>query len=227
MLPVVGRRDRPAQVIGEYIVSANLIPSSVHRSWTDKAVLDTIDDISHSSPHTFGGLLIFIDEMGKFLEAAANSHTDIYLFQELAERASRSGKRLVVVGILHQAFEEYSHRISRGLRDEWSKIQGRFVDLAINASGDEQIDLISRAIESDLKPDNPGPLAKGVAAQTRREAPEYCSRLLEDLLASSSDSRQPARPHFTPSFRSEPTKHLRFSQFSGTLWFPGFHPERQ
>ena len=180
MLPVVGRRDRPAQVIGEYIVSANLIPSSVHRSWTDKAVLDTIDDIAHSSPRTFGGLLIFIDEMGKFLEAAANSHTDIYLFQELAERASRSGKRLVVVGILHQAFEEYAHRISRGLRDEWSKIQGRFVDLAINASGDEQIDLISRAIESDLKPDNPGPLAKGVAAQTRREAPKYLSRLLED-----------------------------------------------
>ena len=36
---------------------------------------------------------------------------------------------------------------SRETRDEWSKIQGRFVDLAVNADRDEQIDLISRAIE--------------------------------------------------------------------------------
>ena len=180
MLPVVGRRDRPAQVIGESIVSANLIPGSEHRYWTDKAVLDTVDEIAQNSPRTYGGLLIFIDEMGKFLEAVTNNHTDIYLFQELAERASRSGKRLIVVGILHQAFEEYAHRVSRGMRDEWSKIQGRFVDLAINASGDEQIDLISRAIESDCKPDNPGPLANGVAAQTRRETSRHFVRLLED-----------------------------------------------
>ena len=80
---------------------------------------------------------------------------------------SRSGLRvaiggLIVVGILHQAFEEYAHRLSREMRDEWSKIQGRFVDLVVNASGEEQIDLLGRAIESD-HPKKPGPLAKGVA----------------------------------------------------------------
>ena len=180
VLPVVGRRDRPAQVIGEAIISSELTASSEQRTWTDKAVLDTVDEITQSSPRKYGGLLIFIDEMGKFLEAAANSHTDIYLFQELAERASRSSKRLVIVGVLHQAFEEYAHRLSREMRDEWSKIQGRFVDLTINASRDEQIDLISRAIESDFKPDNPDPLAEGVAAQTRRETPGYFAKMLED-----------------------------------------------
>ena len=180
ILPVVGRSDHPAQVIGESIVSANLISNSAHRSWTDKAVLDTVEEIAQRSPRNYGGLLIYIDEMGKFLEAAANRHTDIFLFQELAEKASRSGNRLIIVGILHQAFEEYAHRISRELRDEWSKVQGRFVDLAINTSGDEQIDLISRAIESDYKQETPGPLAEGVAAQTRRETPTNFARLLED-----------------------------------------------
>ena len=68
--------------------------------------------------------LVFIDEMGKFLEGAANDNTDLFLFQELAERASRSGKRLIVVGILHQAFEEYAHRLTRESRDEWSKNPG-------------------------------------------------------------------------------------------------------
>ena len=138
VLPVVGRRDRPAQVIGEAISSANMIAGLEHSNWTDKLVLDTIDEIVTSSPRTYGGLLVFVDEMGKFLEAAANNNTDLFLFQELAERASRSGKRLIVIGILHQAFEEYAHRLSREMRDEWSKIQGRFVDLAVNTDRDEQ-----------------------------------------------------------------------------------------
>ena len=86
--------------------------------------------------------------MGKFLEGAAHDGTDIYFFQELAELASRSDRRLIVIGILHQAFEEYAHRLSREMRDEWAKIQGRFVDLAITVAPEEQIDLVSRAIEN-------------------------------------------------------------------------------
>ena len=93
--------------------------------------------------------------MGKFLEAAAQDGTDIYVFQQLAEAASRTNGRLLVVGVLHQAFEEYAHRLSREMRDEWVKIQGRFIDLAVNTTGEEQIDLISRAIESDHRPKAP------------------------------------------------------------------------
>ncbi len=124
--------------------------------------------------------MVFIDEMGKFLEAAAKDGSDIYLFQELAERASRSGNRLIVVGVLHQAFEEYAHRLSREMRNEWSKIQGRFVDLTVNTSGDEQIDLVGRAIESDHHPKNPGPLAKGVAGLIKRQTSSNFVEMLED-----------------------------------------------
>ena len=149
ILPVVGRRDRPAQVIGEAIRATDFLAGRRPRSWTDKHVLDALEEIAALNPRAGGGLVVFIDEMGKFLEAAANDGSDIYLFQELAERASRSDRRLIVIGILHQAFEEYAHRLSREMRDEWSKIQGRFVDLVVNASGEEQIDLLGRAIESD------------------------------------------------------------------------------
>ena len=180
ILPVVGRRDRPAQVIGEAIMATHFLTGRGPRSWTDKRVLDALDEIAERNPRTVGGLLVFIDEMGKFLEAAANDGSDIYLFQELAERASRSGKRLIVVGILHQALEEYAHRLSREMRDEWSKIQGRFVDLAVNTSGDEQIDLLGRAIESDYRPKEPGPLAEGVAQQAQRQTSPYLAAMLED-----------------------------------------------
>lgn len=180
VLPVIGRRDRPAQVIGEAIWSSNLTAESETKDWTDKSVLDTIDEIAECNPRSYGGLLVFIDEMGKFLEAAANDNTDLFLFQELAERASRSGNRLIVVGILHQAFEEYAHRLSRETRDEWSKIQGRFVDLTVNTDRDEQIDLIGRAIECDHKLMNTGDAAVQTSALINREKAPYFEKKLED-----------------------------------------------
>uniref|UniRef100_UPI003567D698 ATP-binding protein n=1 Tax=Marinobacter sp. TaxID=50741 RepID=UPI003567D698 len=79
---------------------------------------------------------------------AGSKAQDIYFFQQLAEAASRSNKRLIVVGVLHQSFGEYASRLSREARDEWTKIQGRFVDLPINTMGEEQVDLIARAIET-------------------------------------------------------------------------------
>lgn len=180
ILPVVGRRARPAQVIGEAISETDFLTEPMPKSWTDKRVLDALDAIARRNPRAGGGLMVFIDEMGKFLEAAAKDRSDIYLFQELAERASRSDKRLIVVGILHQAFEEYAHRLSREMRNEWSKIQGRFVDQSVNTSGDEQIDLLSRAIETDYHPKKSGSLAEGIAGQIQRQTSPYLVNLLED-----------------------------------------------
>ena len=54
------------------------------------------------------GVLVILDEMGKFLEASALGHgDDVYFFQELAEAAARANGKLVVVGVLHQSFAQY------------------------------------------------------------------------------------------------------------------------
>ena len=178
VLPVVGRRDRPAQVIGEAIEATGLI-AQAPETWSDQRALECLQNLAAQYPRAGGGLLVFIDEMGKFLEAATYDGTDIYFFQQLAELASRSNKRLIAVGILHQAFEEYAHRLAREMRDEWAKIQGRFVDLAVNISGDEQIDLLGRAIESDRGPDKPSALAESVATLRRHTSP-HLAQMLED-----------------------------------------------
>jgi hypothetical protein len=55
------------------------------------------------------GLLLILDELGKFLEFAAlyPQQHDVFLLQQLAEAAARSGdERLFVVGLLHQGFRE-------------------------------------------------------------------------------------------------------------------------
>ena len=54
-----------------------------------------------------GGILLFVDEMGKLLEAASAGNGDVYFYQLLAELASRSNGRFVFIGILHQTFQEY------------------------------------------------------------------------------------------------------------------------
>ena len=176
ILPVVGRRDHPAQVVGEALESTRLVRKGRIEAWTDEAVFDSLMAISKRTPSKHGGLIVFIDEMGKFLEGAAYKGTDIYFLQQLAEIASRSNNRLVVVGILHQAFEEYAHRLSREMRDEWAKIQGRFIDQAINVGPDEQLELLGRAIEVAGEIRRPATLAKQVAALVHRDTP---ARLLE------------------------------------------------
>ena len=96
------------------------------------------------------GLLVVIDEAGKFLEYAAihPEQTDIHVLQELAEHAVRSEDApLFLVTILHQAFDEYAHRLSAIQRDEWQKIQGRFVDIPFGDGPEETIHLIAQAVE--------------------------------------------------------------------------------
>ena len=100
------------------------------------------------------GVLVIIDEMGKFLEASAlGTGDDVYFFQELAEAAARSEGRLVVVGVLHQSFAQYSARLGIDTRDDWAKIQGRYIDLPFVAASDEVVELIGRAIEAKRRPE--------------------------------------------------------------------------
>ncbi|MCB9957170.1 MAG: ATP-binding protein [Rhodospirillaceae bacterium] len=171
IVPVVARRDDPVRVIGEALETTEIVPRKPRGGWTESRLIEALTGAAAQNPRSSGGLVLFVDEMGKFLEAAAHDGTDIYVFQQLAEAAARSNGRLLLVGILHQAFEEYAHRLSREVQDEWSKIQGRFIDLAINVAGDEQIELIARAIESDHRPKTPGIIASKVAALARRERP--------------------------------------------------------
>ena len=169
ILPVVGRRDTPVNLIGDAVKRAGLVSRLPRGGWNERSLISVLTEAAASKPKTHGGLILFIDEMGKFLEAAAQDGSDIYVLQELAEAASRSNGRLIIIGVLHQAFEEYAHRLSHETRDEWTKIQGRFIDLVVNTAGEEQIDLISRAIESDHHPKKPGKLSTAVATLARRE----------------------------------------------------------
>jgi len=96
------------------------------------------------------GILLILDELGKTLEyAARHPGEDIYLLQELAEAASRSGTQpFLLVGILHQAFEQYGEHLDLAARKEWAKVQGRFSDIAFLEPPEQQMWLAAQAMAS-------------------------------------------------------------------------------
>jgi hypothetical protein len=176
-LPIVGRRADPASVIAEALDGPRRtrkrsgIPDAV-------AVIEKLK--AAAAETTSAGLIVILDEMGKFLEHAAFGDTDVYFFQQLAEVASRSNRRLIIIGILHQAFDDYAHRLAREVRDEWLKIQGRFSDVPINVAGEEQITLIARAIETDRQP-TVDPATADIAAAIHQNRPGTAPQLKDQL----------------------------------------------
>jgi hypothetical protein len=182
IVPVVGQRASARKVIGEALITNGLAYVEPDDGWNDTNIAQTLLNSANNITGR-AGLILFIDEMGKFLEGAARDGSDLYLFQQLAEIASRSNGKLIVIGILHQAFEEYANRLSRDARDEWSKIQGRFIDLAVNTAGEEQIDLLARAIHSNHDANAASPAASVTAKTIRSHKPgvsENLANLLEN-----------------------------------------------
>ena len=99
------------------------------------------------------GLILVVDELGKFLEYSAQhpSQGDMFVLQSLAEFAARSEDTpLFLLTILHQAFEQYAQRLGKSQREEWAKVQGRFEDVAFMEPTEQVLRLIGDAIEVDV-----------------------------------------------------------------------------
>src|SRR5690606_32838628 len=53
---------------------------------------------------------------------------------------------LVVIGILHQAFERYATFLDSVTQQEWAKIQGRFEDIPFQEPPTQQLHLLARTL---------------------------------------------------------------------------------
>ncbi len=129
------------------------------------------------------GLLLILDELGRGLEAAAEGEGDIHLLQDIAELASRSQGKLIFLGILHQAFEEYAERLTRKARNSWAKIQGRFVDISISVSLEETIELVGEALGHQRAVRKALPLAEACVDHLRPAKSKSDSKRMAGKLA--------------------------------------------
>ncbi len=149
---------------------------SQRTSVTTTQIIEVICDLQSAISKAGGdGLLIVIDELGKFLEYEARhpEANDIYLLQALAEQAYKgcedeNGAILSVFVLLHQSFEQYSRGLGRVQRNEWAKVQGRFEVIPFLESAEQTLRIVGKAIEQ------PNKLPKTIATQTKQ---------ISDLLA--------------------------------------------
>jgi len=112
-----------------------------------RAILETNNRLIADSKAQ--GLLLIIDELGKFLEFAAfHPHRqDVFLLQLLAETASRSGPEpLFVIGLLHQGFNAYADQLNQSAQREWEKVAGRLEEIVFDQPVDQLGHLIASAL---------------------------------------------------------------------------------
>jgi len=117
----------------------------------DRVVLDLIRQVTKRliTDGRASGIVLVIDEMGKFLEHdlyAAEGH-DVYLLQQLAEAASRSGSStFAVVGVLHLGMSSYTRQLGATEEKEWQKIGGRFQEVVFSQPLRDVAELLASAL---------------------------------------------------------------------------------
>ncbi len=99
------------------------------------------------------GVLIVVDELGKFLEYEARHYAanDIFLLQALAEQANVAHTaKLSLVVLLHQAIDQYARGLSETLRNEWAKVQGRFETVPFIEPAEQVLRVVAAAFSHDF-----------------------------------------------------------------------------
>jgi len=168
-LLVVGARESMNQAITRQLFAAvnerfgKNLPASLKKRFaatTTKPLSDTelIEILESVNSHGIEtgkseGILLIIDEAGKFLEYSAMQPEgqDVMLFQKLAEASTRSGGNpLLVVCLFHIAFSEYAVHLSPTVQREWNKVAGRFEEISFTQPLDQVATLIASALRVDV-----------------------------------------------------------------------------
>lgn len=112
-------------------------------------LLDSLQNIARDN---HSGVMLILDELGKFLEYAAlhPDKEDVYILQLLAEIAVRSGDTpLIVIGLLHQGFHAYAERLPSLSRLEWEKVAGRYEEITFDQPLAHVAALVAGALNID------------------------------------------------------------------------------
>ena len=117
-------------------------------------ILDAIQALQNAlNKINYSGILIAIDELGKFLEYEARHYgaNDIFLLQSLAELAfAKHGVKLALVVMLHQSIEQYARGLGETLKAEWAKVQGRFESIPFLDTSEQTLRIVAAAIKKEL-----------------------------------------------------------------------------
>ena len=137
---------------------------------SDSQVLKLIDALQDALEKSgAGGLLIIIDELGKFLEHEARQGAGgVFLLQGLAERAFRGRKaNLMLFVLLHQAFDLYARGMGDKLKNDWAKVQGRFQSISFVETTQQTLRILAAAFSNSLTEAERGAINRRIGKMAR------------------------------------------------------------
>ncbi len=97
-------------------------------------------------------LFLIVDEFGKFLEFAFKNdpERELYFIQQLSEFVTNTDNNIVLITAVHQNFEGYGGTASLVNKQEWSKVRGRFRELAFNEPIEQLLFLAANQIDNNF-----------------------------------------------------------------------------
>lgn len=185
VVPIVAQNRDPREQIREYLLN------SIRSFWGRrlpaelKSIVQDTDVDAFTLIETLGsikalknrGVLILCDEMGRWLEGARNYPATLDFLQEFAERINRTDNRVTFVGVLHQSFDQYAASQGVTIQQNWSKVQGRYVDLPISLSANESVSLVAAALQPQTKLHNLTLCKKTLKAWPQADSKQVASAL--------------------------------------------------
>ena len=117
---------------------------------SSKEIIEELEKRRITSEKKDKGLVLIIDEFGKFLEFIGKNKqsNDLYLLQLISEWVNDDLKNVFFIISLHQSFISYSTSLDLSEKQEWEKIKGRFVELLFNEPVEQLLFFASKKLES-------------------------------------------------------------------------------
>lgn len=176
-------------------------------------VLAALDCLCQRAP-----VMLVIDEFGKNLEAfaAIGGDADLYVLQGIAELCSSDRNApLSLFTLQHLAFSDYAAGLSHQQRREWSKVQGRFEDVAFTGTPEETTHVVAGVYDHSKL--NEG-IRREVVAWASREYRRYSEMGFDSRLGGSADSLAACYPLHPLVLLVLPELCTRYAQSNRTLF---------
>lgn len=156
-----GRRGKKPAVI------ANIRAATLAESVSPTEVVRLFRALQSAIEGHARGVILVIDELGKFLEYEARHYgaNDIYLLQAIAEHACRGAKaNLFLFVLLHQSFDQYAKGLGQGLKKEWAKVQGRFEEVPFLDTAEQTLRVMSACLQHNFSKAESAKVKKNIHA---------------------------------------------------------------
>lgn len=151
------------RIVGSYNSFIQSFSDVINSKPEPKHILEKFNKICLDNKKKNRGVLVMVDEFGKFLEYSAkeNPSEEIYFVQQLAELVNNPNIHALLITTLHQDFKSYSFGLSKSYVNEWDKVKGRLKEISFNEPVEQLLYLLAERISHlNLKITDNGSLLK-------------------------------------------------------------------